>query len=113
MNSIKTLPTFGQRDPDARGYYGAYGGRFVPETLVAPVAALEAAYIEARSDPAFHETLKALFSQSEAHVGLVLCERLVNMPVQVVPPMYSMLANEIKWANADVCAISSLPDPAC
>ena len=26
-----------QRDPDARGYYGAYGGRFVPETLVAPV----------------------------------------------------------------------------
>ncbi len=60
MNSIKTLPTFGQRDPDARGYYGAYGGRFVPETLVAPVAALEAAYIEARSDPAFHETLADL-----------------------------------------------------
>ncbi|KAF8952692.1 p21-C-terminal region-binding protein-domain-containing protein, partial [Flammula alnicola] len=52
-------------------------------------------------DPAFHETLKALFSQSEAHVGLVLCERLVNMPVQVIPPMYTMLADEIKWANAD------------
>ena len=31
-------PAFGQRDPDARGYYGPYGGRFVPETLVAPVA---------------------------------------------------------------------------
>ncbi len=29
-------PSFGHRDPDARGYYGAYGGRFVPETLVAP-----------------------------------------------------------------------------
>jgi len=39
---------FGRRDPDARGYYGAYGGRFVPETLVAPVEALEAAYFEAR-----------------------------------------------------------------
>ncbi|PPQ68481.1 hypothetical protein CVT25_008407, partial [Psilocybe cyanescens] len=52
-------------------------------------------------DPAFHATLKALFSQSEAHVGLVLCERFINMPVQVVPPMYKMLADEVKWANAD------------
>ena len=25
------------------------------------------------------------------------------MPVQVVPPMYNMLADEIKWALADVC----------
>ena len=25
---------FGTRDPDARGYFGAFGGRFVPETLV-------------------------------------------------------------------------------
>ncbi|KAH9487283.1 Protein bcp1 [Psilocybe cubensis] len=52
-------------------------------------------------DPAFHATLKALFSQSQAHVGLVLCERLKNLPVQVVPPMYQMLANEVQWANAD------------
>ena len=32
-----TLGRFGHRDPDARGYFGAYGGGFVPETLVAPV----------------------------------------------------------------------------
>ena len=44
-------PVFGQRDPDARGYYGPYGGRFVPETLVAPVEELEAAYLEARRRP--------------------------------------------------------------
>jgi tryptophan synthase beta chain len=50
---IRVAPSFGQRDPDPRGYFGAYGGRFVPETLVAPVADLEAAYFEARSDPAF------------------------------------------------------------
>ena len=42
-------PSFGQRDPDARGYYGAYGGRFVPETLVARVEELERAYLAARS----------------------------------------------------------------
>jgi tryptophan synthase beta chain len=50
-------PSFGQRDPDARGYDGPYGGRFVPETLVAPVAELEAAYLAARSDPEFRRTL--------------------------------------------------------
>jgi tryptophan synthase beta chain len=54
------LPAFGMRDPDARGYYGAYGGRFVPETLVAPVAELEAAYLEARRDEGFKETLGRL-----------------------------------------------------
>jgi hypothetical protein len=36
------------------------------------------------------------------HVGLVICERLVNMPVQVVPPMYRMLVDEIDAALRDV-----------
>jgi tryptophan synthase beta chain len=54
------IPSFGTRDPDSRGYYGAYGGRFVPETLVAPVAALERAYFEARRDAGFREQLAAL-----------------------------------------------------
>jgi tryptophan synthase beta chain len=52
--------SFGRRDPDPRGYFGAYGGRFVPETLVAPVLALEHAYFEARADPAFRARLEAL-----------------------------------------------------
>jgi tryptophan synthase beta chain len=51
---------FGSRDPDARGYYGTFGGRFVPETLVAPVEALERAYLEARADPAFQRELADL-----------------------------------------------------
>jgi len=54
------------------------------------------------NDSVFHSTLESLFSQSEAHIGLVLCERLVNMPVPVIPPMYKMLADEVKWAIADV-----------
>src|SRR5687767_744206 len=53
-------PAFGQRDPDARGYYGAYGGRFVPETLVAPVQELERAYFAARADDAFGRELEDL-----------------------------------------------------
>ena len=39
-----TTLVFGRRDPDARGYFGAYGGRFVPETLVAPIEELTAGY---------------------------------------------------------------------
>src|SRR5712691_10059313 len=38
------------RDPDARGYFGEFGGRFVPETLVEPVEELERAYFRARED---------------------------------------------------------------
>ena len=53
-------PSFGQRDPDARGYYGAYGGRFVPETLMAPIEELRQAYFEARSDEHFRATLARL-----------------------------------------------------
>jgi tryptophan synthase beta chain len=51
---------FGRRDPDARGYFGEFGGRFVPETLMAPVEELRTAYLEAREDPAFVADLTRL-----------------------------------------------------
>jgi tryptophan synthase beta chain len=53
---------FGRRDPDGRGYYGAFGGRFVPETLVAPIEALEREYLAARADEQFALELEHLFS---------------------------------------------------
>ena len=53
---------FGRRDPDARGYFGAYGGRFVPETLVAPIEELTAGYLAARADAAFCEELDGLLT---------------------------------------------------
>ena len=52
-----------RRDPDARGYFGAYGGRFVPETLVEPVEALERAYFAVRDDPAFGAELARLLKE--------------------------------------------------
>jgi tryptophan synthase beta chain len=39
--------------PDARGHFGPYGGRFVPETLMHPLQALENEYLRAQKDPAF------------------------------------------------------------
>jgi tryptophan synthase beta chain len=55
-------PVFGRRDPDARGYFGEFGGRYVPETLMAPVDELTAAYADARRDPAFLATLRHLLT---------------------------------------------------
>ena len=51
-----------RRDPDARGYFGEFGGRFVPETLVEPVEELERAYFAARDDPAFQAELSRLLT---------------------------------------------------
>ena len=48
--------------PDSRGYFGPYGGRFVPETLMAPLAELTAAWQEARRDRAFRRELAGLLA---------------------------------------------------
>ncbi|MBI2834644.1 MAG: tryptophan synthase subunit beta [Acidobacteria bacterium] len=60
--TIGVAPAFGRRDPDARGYYGPYGGRFVPETLVAPIEELEREYFAARKDPEFQRALITLLT---------------------------------------------------
>ena len=46
--------------PDARGRFGPYGGRYVPETLVAPLEELEHAYNEAQNDTKFRAELASL-----------------------------------------------------
>ncbi len=46
--------------PDERGYFGEFGGRFVPETLVPALEELTVAYREAMSDPAFQDELHHL-----------------------------------------------------
>jgi tryptophan synthase beta chain len=48
--------------PDSRGRFGDYGGRFVPETLMPLVLALEAAYEDAKADPAFQGDLNGYLS---------------------------------------------------
>jgi tryptophan synthase beta chain len=48
--------------PDTRGHFGPYGGRYVPEILMSPLEELEHAYLEARVDPAFHAELDELLT---------------------------------------------------
>jgi tryptophan synthase beta chain len=54
------------RFPDDRGRFGDYGGKFIPETLMAAVAELEQAYLSAKEDDDF---------QSRCGVGAGLPER--------------------------------------
>src|SRR5579885_3399548 len=46
--------------PDASGHFGRYGGRFVPEALVAAIDDLTAAFHETQADPAFRADLQRL-----------------------------------------------------
>ena len=46
--------------PDAGGHFGPYGGRYVPEVLMAPLEELEKSYLEARCDPGFQAELSDL-----------------------------------------------------
>ncbi|MBV6495481.1 MAG: tryptophan synthase subunit beta [Acidobacteria bacterium ACB1] len=49
-------------EPDNKGYWGEFGGRFVPETLVAPLDELNEAYLASRDDPEFHAELADLLN---------------------------------------------------
>ena len=56
-----TLPPNSYRNgPDGAGHFGDYGGRFVAETLMPLVLALERAYEAAKTDAAFHAELDGL-----------------------------------------------------
>jgi len=65
--------------PDSTGHFGAYGGRFVAETLMPLVLNLERAYEEAKNDPKFHAELGGLLTH---YVGrpsaLYFAERLTQ-----------------------------------
>jgi tryptophan synthase beta chain len=48
------------KDPDAKGYFGDFGGMYVPETLMHPLKELEKAYLDATEDQAFNAELNQL-----------------------------------------------------
>lgn len=46
-------------DPDRKGYFGSYGGMYVPETLMTPLLELTQAYNQVRKDATFRKELNA------------------------------------------------------
>lgn len=65
--------------PDQNGKFGSFGGRYVAETLMPPILELEAAYKDAKADPAFQAEFEDFL---EHYVGrpspLYYAERLTN-----------------------------------
>src|SRR5881394_3049175 len=65
--------------PDSLGHWGRYGGRFVPETLMAPLEELTAAYEAARADESFQRELDALLRDYAGRpTPLFLAQRLTE-----------------------------------
>ena len=73
------VPNTFRGGPDEQGHFGIYGGRYVAETLMPLVLAVEAAYAEARRDPGFQAELDYYL---EHYVGrpspLYFAERLTR-----------------------------------
>ena len=62
MSQPDAVPHGRPASPDASGHFGAYGGRFVPEALVAALDELTAAHLAARTDPEFTAELDRLLT---------------------------------------------------
>jgi tryptophan synthase beta chain len=79
MTEAPTLPNSLRTQPDARGHFGAFGGRYVAETLMPLILDLERHYRAAQADPAFKSEFDYLLKN---YVGrpspLWFAERLTN-----------------------------------
>ena len=65
--------------PDASGHFGVYGGRYVPETLVAPLEELAKEFEKAQKDPAFqHELLEMRRDFTGRPTPLYFAERITE-----------------------------------
>ena len=77
--AIPTRPNSFANQPDERGHFGQFGGRYVSETLMPLILDLEREYRAAKQDPAFHEQFEDLL---EHYVGrpspLYFAERLTE-----------------------------------
>ena len=73
------------QQPDSKGFYGRFGGRFVPETLMTAVLELDQAYRQAKKDPAFQAELADLLKD---YVGretpLYFAKRLTGRRVEAI-----------------------------
>ncbi|HKJ34125.1 MAG TPA: hypothetical protein VKA34_20000, partial [Balneolales bacterium] len=65
--------------PTKEGYYGKFGGRFVPEILIPAINELEAAYREAKNDPEFQKQYHDLLTEYVGRpTALTFAERMTE-----------------------------------
>lgn len=67
------------RWPDKKGHFGPFGGKYVPETLMAPLEELERAYLLSKKDPDFQRLLSELWRHYAGRpTPLYFAERLTK-----------------------------------
>ena len=75
----ETTPNSFRNGPDDRGHFGAYGGRYVAETLMPLILELEREYRSAQEDPTFQEEFDDLLEHYVGRPSPLYCaERLTN-----------------------------------
>ena len=67
--------------PDSTGHFGPYGGRYVPEVLMAPIEELEKAYLAARDDAAFQAELSELLRTDAGRPTPLYCAKRLSDPL--------------------------------
>ena len=90
MNTA-AIPNSLRTQPDDRGHFGQFGGRYVAETLMPLVLALEAEYKRAKVDPAFHAEFEDLL---EHYVGR-------PSPLYFAPRLTQELGGAQVWFKRD------------
>jgi tryptophan synthase beta chain len=76
---MNQIPNSFRSGPDGTGHFGAYGGRFVAETLMPLILSLEQAYEDAKKDPAFQAELADLLEHYAGRESpLYFAERLTQ-----------------------------------
>ncbi|GMU94704.1 tryptophan synthase subunit beta [Ignavibacterium album] len=67
------------QQPDSKGKFGRFGGKFVPETLITPLKQLEEAYLRLKNDKDFIEELESLHKEFTGRpTPLTFAERLTK-----------------------------------
>ncbi len=77
--SGKGQTTSAKTGPDKSGHFGIYGGRYVPEVLMAALAELEEAYLRSKRDAAFQKELRYYLKEYAGRpTPLYFAERLTD-----------------------------------
>ncbi|MFY7990854.1 MAG: tryptophan synthase subunit beta [Fluviicola sp.] len=79
--------------PDSMGFYGAFGGAYIPELLYNNVAELEEAFAAIQEDPKFHEAYTSLLKQ---YVGR-------PTPLYHAPNYSERFGTQIYFKREDLC----------
>ncbi|CAN8102382.1 unnamed protein product [Discula destructiva] len=102
-NTIGSTVKVDSKANDAYAFLTALSVREHAETKKTAAVADLVAYLAAKAAESADAALAAEVPRvlREGHVGLVLGERLINMPPEISPPMYSMLVDEVEAAVED------------